>query len=224
MSGLDRWLDAARTRWEALRVQLTRLTPAPVAPDQLASEDATARWRAVRALVQRPRADLLPQLLALTGDDDAMVRASAVDALVSWGPTVALESIRQALAQAPEPPQATALLEALARLPDPANRAAITPWLDHSEPGVRAAAFMALAALGEDDDLPVLRRALKTGDLVMQRAILAALCAPGAEDLAQRAASSNDPVLRQRGEQALARIHRAQTAQTTHPRKHANDD
>jgi HEAT repeat protein len=209
MSGLDRWLEEARNRWDALRVQLTRLAPPPVAPEQLADDDPARRWRAVHALVGHPRVDLLPQLLQLAGDDDPMMRAAAVDALVSWGPAIVLEPVREALAQTPAPEAAASLLEVLARLPDPANRAAIEPWLDHETPEVRAAAFMALAALCDDGDLPVLRRALREGDRNLQRAILATLCAPAATELAQRASSSSDPILRQRGERALRRIQQA---------------
>ncbi len=214
MSGLDRWLDEARTKWDALRVQFTRLAPTPVTLDQLASDDAVKRWRGAHALIGRPRADLLSQLIALTGDEDAMVRAAAVDALVSWGPTLVLEPVRQALAQSPSSGTAIALLEVLARLPDPANRAGLQPWLEHEDEAVRAAAFMALAALCDDDDLPILERALKEGGLQVQRAIMTTLCAPHAASLAQRAADSADPVLRQRGQQALARIQRNQTPQT----------
>ncbi len=210
MSGLDRWLEEARDAWKVLRIRASRLTPAPIAPDQLASENATERWRAARALIGRPRADFLPQLIRLTGDEDPMTRAAAVDALASWGPTLVLEPVRLALAQSPAPDAAIALLELLARLPDPANRAAIQPWLEHDAPDVRAAAFMALAALCDDADLPTLRRALKEEGLPTQRAILATLCAPGAEPLAQRAANAHDPILSQRGRQALERIQQRQ--------------
>ena len=214
MSGLDRWLDEARTKWDALRVQFTRLAPTPIIPDQLASDDAVKRWRSAHALIGRPRADLLSQLIALTGDEDAMVRAAAVDALVSWGSTIVLEPVRQALVQSPSLGTAIALLEALARLPDPANRAVLLPWLEHEDEAVRAAAFMALAALCDDDDLPILGRVLKGGSLQVQRAIMTTLCAPDAASLAQRAADSSDPVLSQRGQQALARIQRNQTPKT----------
>lgn len=214
MSGLDRWLDEARNKWGALRVQFTRLAPTPITADQLASEDAVTRWRAVHALVDRPRADLLPQLIALMRDEDVMVRAAAVDALVSWGPTIVLEPVRQALAQSPSSETAIALLEVLARLPDPMNRAAIQIWFDHENEAVRAAAFMALSALCNDADLSLLGRALKEDGLLVQRAIMATLCAPNASSLAQCAADSTDSVLRQRGRQALARIQRNQPSQT----------
>jgi len=210
MSGLERWWQEAKERFETLRARWSRWVPAPVSREQLTAEDAAVRWRAVRALVGRPHANLLPRVVDLAGDEDAMVRAAAVDALVSWGPAVVLEHVHTTLKAPPSRESTISLLEVLARLPDPANREAIQPWLDVEDEGVRAAAWMALAALCDDDDLPRLGRALKEGGLPMQRAIMTTLCAPHATDLARRAAEASDPVLRQRGQQALARIQRNQ--------------
>ncbi|HIQ11442.1 MAG TPA: HEAT repeat domain-containing protein [Caldilineales bacterium] len=216
MSGLDRWLEVAQSKWRAIRVHVARFSPVLVDASLLASEDVIARWRAVRALAGRARPPLLPRLIELTGDADAMVRAAAEDALVSWGPAAALEPVRQALAQTPPPRQTAALLAVLARLPDPANRAIILPWLDHEDEGVRAAALMALAALCDDEDLLTLQRALKEGHREIQRAIFATLCAPGAESLARQALDARDPALSQRAQQALARIQRAQPTHSPH--------
>ncbi len=222
MSGLDRWLEAAQSRWRTLRVHVGRLSPAPVDASQLASEDVITRWRAARALAGRPRPALLPRLIELTGDADAMVRTAAEDALVSWGPDATLEPVRRALAQTPSPRQTASLLAVLARLPDPANRDAILPWLDHEDEEVQAAALMALAALCDDADLPTLQRALREGHRVIQRAILATLCAPGAESLARQALAARDPALRQRAQQALDRIQRTQPT-PTHPATKSHD-
>ena len=229
MSGLDRWLERAKSLWEDGRVQLVRLIPGPkITPEQLQSTDALTRWRAVRALAHHPNPGLLSGLIQLCGDEDEMVRAAAVDTMVSWGPTVVLEPARQALIAAPDPPSVSALLTLLARLPDPANRAAIEPWLQADEPEVRATAFMALAALCDDEDLPQLQTALAEGDIRMQRAIMATLCAPEAGPLVAKAALASDPIQRQRAGQAGPRIQRhleakrkaearAQKAQLTPP-------
>ena len=208
MSGLESWLEAAHDVWQKLQRKASRLAPSPIAAEDLDARDPVTRWRAARALIGRPREEFIPRLIAMAGDDDALVRAAAVDALASWGPDLVLASVRTALVQSPTPAAAASLLHLLARLPDPANRAAIQPWLEHDDPEVRAAAFMALAALCDDADLPALIQALKTEPRPVQRAILSTLCAPGATRLAQRAAQSHDPVLSQRGQQALARIQR----------------
>ncbi len=209
MSDLDRWWGEAKNIWENWRRQLAQLTPGPsVSADQLRAADALTRWQAVRALANRPHPDLLPELIQLCGDEDEMVRDAAVDALVSWGPAISLEPARQALVASPAPRAVIALLRLLARLPDAANRAAIVPWLQAEQAEVRAAAFMALAALCDDEDLPQLQAALAEDDIRVQRAILATLCAPEAGPLAAQAASSSDPILRQRASQAQPRIQR----------------
>ncbi len=212
MSAFERWMESARSRWDELRLHLNRLAPAPVSPDQLTTDDGAARWRALRALMDRPSPGLLPQLMALTADADPMMRAAAGDVLASWGPTAVLEPIHNALAQSPPPEQAAILLGVLTRLPDPANRDVIQPWLAHEHDDVRAAAYMALAALCDDADLSTLRQALREGDPALQRAILTTLCAPAAEPLAQRAADSRHPVLAPLGRQALARIQQQRDA------------
>ena len=209
MSGPDRWLEQAKSLWEDWRVRLVRLTPGPkITPEQLQSADALARWRAVRALAGRPAPDLLPELIRLAGDEDELVRDAAVDALASWGPTVVLEPVREALAAQPDPTTAASQLVLLARLPDATHRAVLQPCLEADEPEVRAAAFMALAALCDDADLPLLEDALAEGDIRVQRAIMAMLCAPEAGPLAAKAASATDPILRQRAGQAGPRIQR----------------
>jgi len=214
MSGPDRWMEQAKSVWESWRVHLVRLTPGPkVTPEQLQSSDALARWRAVRALTGRPAPDLLPELIRLAGDEDELVRAAAVDTLVSWGPAVVLVPVREALAAQPAPAVAVSLLGILARLPDSTHRAVIQPWLDADEPEVRAGAFMALAALCDDADLPLLEDALAEEDIRVQRAIMATLCAPEAGPLAAKAATTSDPIQRQRAVQAGPRIQRHLEAQ-----------
>ncbi len=209
MSGLDRWLAEAKNVWETWRLQFARLTPGSNGiSDQLHAADALNRWRGVRALIERPNPGLLPELLQLCGDEDELVRGAAVDALVSWGPGMVLEPARQALSAQPGRESAVSLLILLARLPDAANRAAIEPWLQADEPEMRAAAFMALAALCDDADLPRLQAALAEDDILVQRAIMAALCAPEAGSLAEEATAASDPILRQRAAQARPRIQR----------------
>jgi HEAT repeat protein len=209
MSGLEYWLETINAAWKRWRMQFTRLTPGPkIKREQLESDDALIRWQAIRTLAQHPQIQQLSTLLILSGDPDAMVRAEVVNALASWGADVALKPVQQALAEAQSPASAAALLETLARLPAPANRDVIQPWLADEDVHVRAAAFMALAALCDDDDLPRLEETLKGDDIQVQRAILTALCAPEAGLLAEKAARSTDPILRQRGAQAAARIQR----------------
>ncbi len=209
MSGLERWRESAKKAWGQWRIRLARLVSGlKIAPDQLADADPVARWRALRALMQTPRPDLLPVLLALAEDPDELVRAEVADVLVSWGPDVALEPVRGALADHPAPASAEILLTILARLPDPAHRDALRPWLEHEDAMVRAAAFMALAALCENSDLPQLEEALAEGEIHAQRAILTTLCAPEAGPLAERALASSDPIVRQRAAQAGPRIQR----------------
>ena len=209
MSDLDRWLDSARSTLQQWRVQLARFAPGPaITPEQLTSDEALERWRAVRDLQGHPQPDLLPQLLRLSDDPDEMVRAAVGETLVSWGPTAVLDSVRQALTAQPSPASAVVLLEVLARLPAPANRAVLQPWLDDENVDVHAAALMALAALCDDTDLPLLEKAYKEGDIRVQRAVLTTLCAPDAGPLAARAASASDPILKQRAVQAAPRIQR----------------
>jgi len=213
MSDLERWREEMKNVWETWRRQLARLTAGPgVSAEQLRAADALTRWRAVHALANHPNPGLLPELIQLCGDADELVRAAAVDTLISWGPAVSLESARQALAAAPAPAAAISLLTLLARLPDAANRAAILPWLQADEGEIRAAAFMALAALCDDEDLPRLQAALAEGDIRVQRAIMATLCAPEAGPLAAKAAAASDPILRQRADQARPRIQHHLTA------------
>ena len=209
MSGPDHWWDAARSTWEQTRLRLARLAPGPgVSPDQLASEETLTRWRALRALMGRPNPGLISGLIEMTGDPDEMVRAGVADVLVSWGPTTTLEPVRAALAAHPGPDSAATLLAILARLPDPANRGAIAPWLQSDDVAVRAAAFMALAALCDNEDLPSLEKALADEDVTVQRAIMTTLCAPDAGPLAAKSLAASDPILRQRAVQAQPRIQR----------------
>jgi HEAT repeat protein len=209
MSDLDRWLDTARNTLQQWKTQLARFAPGPaVSAEQLTSEDASTRWRAVRDLKGHPNAELLPRLVQLSDDPDEMVRAAVVETLASWGPAAVLEPVRLALAAHPTSASATVLLEILARLPDPANRAAVQPWLDDEDVDVRSAALMALAALCDDDDLPQLEKALADEDIRVQRAVMTTLCAPSAGPLAARAASAADPILKQRAVQAAPRIQR----------------
>ena len=209
MSDLDDWLESAKTRLQRWQMQLKRLAPGPkVKREQLEADDALTRWRALRTLTRRPQPELLPALLALSADPDEMVRAEVGDVLASWGKDVVLEPVQQALAAAPAPLSATVLLETLARLPDPSNRAYLQPWLRYEDGQVRAAAFMALAALCEDDDLSRLEEALGEEDVRVQRAIMHTICAPAAGPLAEKAARADDPILHQRSVQAMARIQR----------------
>jgi len=209
MSDLDRWLGSAQTTWRRWRRRMSHLAPGPkVTREQLQAEDALTRWRAVRALARRPHPELLPALLTLSDDPDEMVRDEVVNVLVSWGPETTLEPVHRALAVKPAPLSAAALLTILARLPDPANRGVIQPWLEDEDVHVRAAAFMALAALCDDDDLPRLEEALAEDDVRVQRAIMTTLCASEAGPLAETAARATDPILRQRAAQAQPRIQR----------------
>lgn len=220
MSGLDRWLQEAREVWQGLRLGLTRLVPPAVTAEDLDAGSPTRRWRALRALRHHPQPDLLPLLIQHLGDEDGMVRAAAEDVLVAWGPDRVLDAVRQALAGDVAPQQWAALLRVLARLPDASHRPLISPWLEDPDPEVRAAAWMALAALGADEDVPRLAQVLREGDPALQRGILATLCALGARGLAERAMAAQDPVLRQLGMQALARIEARATrpaAQTASP-------
>lgn len=207
MSDLDLWLETARTTWQRWRIQLARLSPGPgVTSDQLASEDALTRWRAVRSLMRRPQPDLLSSLLALADDPDVMVRDEVANVLASWGPENVSEPVRRMLANPLSPTSATTMLTILVRLPDPANRSAIQKWLEHESATTRAAAFMALTALCDDSDLPNLESALAEEDIQVQRAIMSVLCAPEAGSLAQKNLTSSDPILRQRAAQAQPRI------------------
>jgi len=225
MSDLDRWLKSAKTTWQRWQMQLNRLTPGPkVTQEQLQTDDALTRWRALRALALRPQPELLPALLALSDDPDEMVRAEVADVLVAWGKDVVLEPVQKALAAAPAPHSATVLLETLARLPDPANRAYLQPWLTHEDGQVRAAAAMALAALCKDDDLPQLQQALAEDDIQVQRAIMRALCAPAAGPVAEQAARATDPILRQRAAQAQSRIQKNLEAQLAAAARTARKD
>ncbi len=209
MSDLDRWLETAKSTLQQWRVQLNRLAPGPaVDPEQLSSEDPSTRWRAVRRLQGHPNPQLLPRLIALSNDPDELVRAAVVQTLVSWGPNIVLAPVQKALADHPQPASAAALLEVLAHLPDVANRPVVVPWLTDEDVAVRAAAYMALAALCNDTDLPRLQQALAEDDLPVRQAIMAALCAPEAGPLAAKAASSSDPILNQRAVQAAYRIQR----------------
>jgi len=216
MSGSERWLAKAQTLWRKSRRRLRALASGQrVTPEQLASADAVSRWRAVRTLRPLPRPDFLPALLALTDDADPMVRAAVVDALTSWGPDIALSPIRQALAAHPGPMAAAALLEALARLPEPDNRSTILPYLSDADEAVRAAGLMALAALCDDSDLPRLTAAWAQESIRVQRAIMTRLCAPAAGPLVQQALSADDSILRQRAAQAHLHAKRPRSAAST---------
>lgn len=214
MSELEQWLEKAQNFWQISLMRLRGLAFGPrIIPKHLASADTTTRWRWVRSLLTAPQPALLPTLFSLAEDVDPMVRAAVADVLISWGPTIVLAPTRWTLDAHPVPAAASTLLEVLAHLPAPENRSAISPFLSHEDESVRAAAFMALAALCDDNDIPVLREAWDAASIPVQRAIIAGLCAPAAEPWAQEVLTADDPVLRQRADQALVRIHRRMTLQ-----------
>ncbi len=202
MSGPESWWERAQKAWQHWRWRVMAWVPAPDFAEQLGATDPLQRWRAVRALRTRPKPDLLPALLALMDDDDPMVRAAVVDTLAAWPADSILPHVRQALGQDPSPRAAAALLELLARHPQPENRAAIQPWLDHAQQQVRAMAWMALAAIAEENDIAALEQAWEQEPVQVQRAILTALRIPQARAIYQKARASSDPILRQLAQKA----------------------
>ncbi len=217
MSGLERW-------WQQMRVRVHALTGPRIMPAHLSAPEASTRWRAIRALHQRPQPALLAPLLARLPHEDALNREAVVDVLVSWGPDMVLAPARQALHQQPSIHQATSLLNLLAQLPAAENRAVITPWLDADNLHLRAAAFRALAALGHDADVPQLAAALKTEQPAVQRGILAGLCAPAGETVLQALSPHADPILQQLAIQARARITAAMEPERNSKRKKDSND
>lgn len=203
MSGLE----AVKTRWQDWRQRLQRWLPGPrIAPSALHDPAAATRWRAVRALRHHPSPELLPELMTLGADEDELVRAALVDTLASWGPQLVLPALQKALATDASPLAASTWLMTLSRLPDASARSSILPWLEEDDPDVRGAALMALAALGDDADAPLLIAAWEQGDRHVRQAILTTLRAPAAEPLVARALQSDDALIRQRALQAQARL------------------
>ena len=212
MSGLERW-------WQQVRARVQAWTAPRIMPEHLSAGDASTRWRALQGLRNHAQPALLPAVLSLLDDEDVLNRAAAVDVLISWGPNVVLGPVQQALDTQPRPTKAAGLLQILAHLPTPENRTFIEPWLQHEADEVKAAAFQALAALGDDADVPHLTAALRTEAPVVQQSILAGLCAPAGEAALLALDAHNDPILQQLAAQARARIQAAMEPEGQQKRK-----
>ncbi len=198
--------------WQRLRLSLGGAPD--ITSEQLADANPTRRWRSVRAMAASPRPALLPDLLRLLADPDAIVRDETVRILASWGADYSLTPARELLDSEPSPELAVSALDLLALLEDPSVLPVAAPYLTAADPLTRAAAARAigsasprpadsgvtasaLLALTSDPDPRVRRSAClalgRMGDAVALPALLTAL-------------QDGDPSTRQFARQSITRI------------------
>lgn len=195
--------------WASLRASVA---PTPhIDPGSLADPNPTTRWRTARRLRHHPRPDVLPILIHLLSDDDPILRDEVAWTLASWGAEHSLAPILDLLTKAPAPDLSISLLTVIRELRHPSARSVIQPFLDHTEPRVRAAAARALGAIATADDQPALLALVSDPDPVVRRAACSALSAESSALPALRQRLSDpDPTVAQLARRALARIQEEQ--------------
>ncbi|NNF65262.1 MAG: hypothetical protein HKN07_13520 [Acidimicrobiia bacterium] len=164
--------------------------------------DATVRRLAVTMAGESDVASLARAL----GDDDATVRAAAVEQLAVVGGD--RETVMEAADDHDE-----RVVEAVATALGELEDEAALPWLttlakDHTDKLVREAAVAALGAIGHPDALPVLLELLGKGPPQVRRRCVVALTVfdvPGVEEALQAALDDRNPMVREAAEMVVGR-------------------
>jgi HEAT repeats len=176
--------------------------PATVVLALLADRTPTVRAQAIEWALHRPEPAVVQALLAMLGDRDGRCRFAAQDTLVKLG-HAAVEPLMAYLDVADHAGTLGALDVALtiadARLLAPATILAAAPAAD-----VRARAVALLGALGSEDGVAVVERALDDPAAVVRQSALKALAGLGHWPAAPRVADLvGDPVWDVRRQAAL---------------------
>ncbi|MBN2451762.1 MAG: HEAT repeat domain-containing protein [Lentisphaeria bacterium] len=139
-----------------------------------AGEPTRIRAAALRGLLRADDAAAPGLALdALRGTDPAL-RQAAAEFLARDASSAVVQALTAPLAELPGDTR-TGLIEALSLRPDNAAREAVDAALRSDAAEVRAAALRALAAVGTEEDLPVLIRAAASGEQTEKDAARAAL-------------------------------------------------
>ena len=212
-----------RGMWAKLQQQLAPASP--VTPAQLHDDRPEVRWRAVRRLNGRRQVQYQPTLFELLADSDPIVRDETVRTLASWGSEYSLHRTRSLLASRPAPILAVSLLDLLARLPDPGNLEAATPYLNDADPAIRAAAAGALGGVGDSGIVmpgDILMPLLADPDPRVRRAACTALGQigdPSALPLLATARHDPDLLVREMAPRAVAAIEKAEAQRQAKARR-----
>ncbi|MBI4052098.1 MAG: HEAT repeat domain-containing protein [Elusimicrobia bacterium] len=156
--------------------------PVPKAISDLKNPDLGIRRQAIEKLLQFRDPRSIPALLDSLRDENAMIRAAAVDVLGLLRAREASGSFAQLLLKDPSPQVRQVCAISLAYLRDPLTVPSLIEALQDSSEGVRLAAARTLGLIKTPEALKPLLKLLQDKNLNMRRSAITALGELGMEE------------------------------------------
>lgn len=120
----------------------------------LLTKNSEVMYEALTALEKIGNTDVAPKIFYMLRDPDEKVQLAAIQAVSVLGNKDANAPLREAWERTKSDKVRRAALEAIAMLPDEANRPVFDQYLSDSDEGMRAGAAEGLGRLGKAEDLP----------------------------------------------------------------------